>query len=114
MCANRSRAWGRNTSECQTQILELGGLGRVDPEELVAFAPDDQFEAFSYGSELLSHDGAVRSLVAAQATLHRIREQVEGPWDKVLAWIDAQLKSESQSRLMKLSREAGRAIIHHE
>ena len=59
--------------------------GRVDAEELLAFAPDDQFGSFSFGSEHLSHDGAVASLVACAAALHRIREHVEGPWDKALA-----------------------------
>ena len=53
----------------------------MDPEGFVAFAPDDYFESYSYGSELLSHDGAVASLVTCAATLHRIREWIEGPWD---------------------------------
>ena len=63
----------------------------IDPEEFVAFAPDDYFDAYSYGSELLTHDGAVASLVACAATLHRIRGRIEGPWDQALAWIDTQL-----------------------
>ena len=63
----------------------------VDPEGFVAFAPDDYFESYSYGSELLSHDGAVASLVTCAATLHRIRGRIEGPWDQALGWIDTQL-----------------------
>ena len=62
-----------------------------DPEEFVAFVPDDYFDAYSYGSELLTHDGAVASLVTCAATLHRIRDRIEGPWDEALAWIDTQL-----------------------
>ena len=54
-------------------------------------APDEYFDAYSYGSELLTHDGAVASLVACAATLHRIRGRIEGPWDQALAWIDTQL-----------------------
>lgn len=74
------------------EVLELAAQGQIaNPEELVAFAPDEHFEAFSYGSELLTHDGAVASLVACAATLHRIRGRVEGPWDLALRWIDAQL-----------------------
>ena len=63
----------------------------IDPEEFVAFAPDEHFDAYSYGSELLAHDGAIASLVACAAALHRIRERIEGPWDAALAWIDLQL-----------------------
>ncbi|WP_420617294.1 ATP-dependent DNA helicase [Candidatus Palauibacter sp.] len=73
------------------EVLALAEREGVDPEEFVAFAPDEHFEAYSYGSELLSQDGAVASLVACAATLHRIRERVEGPWQKALAWIDTQL-----------------------
>ncbi len=73
------------------EVLELADSERVDPEEFMAFAPDGHFDAYSYGSELLTHDGAVASLVACAATLHRIRGRIEGPWDKALAWIDTQL-----------------------
>src|SRR5690606_26103154 len=31
-------------------------------EDYVAFAPDEHFDSFSFGSELLSHDGAIASL----------------------------------------------------
>jgi|SRR5271155_2447288 len=37
--------------------------GEVDPEQLVAFAPDEHFGAYSYESELLTHDRAVSSLI---------------------------------------------------
>lgn len=73
------------------------GLG-LAPEDFVAFAPDEYFDSFSYGSELLIHDGAVASLVACSATLHRIRDRIEGPWDSALRWIDAQLNRLWQAR----------------
>ena len=73
------------------EALALAEREGVDPEEFVAFAPDEHFDAYSYGSELLTHDGAVASLVACAATLHRIRARIEGPWDQALAWIDTQL-----------------------
>ncbi len=73
------------------EALALAEREEVDPEEFVAFAPDEHFDAYSYGSELLTHDGAVASLVACAATLHRIRGRIEGPWDQALAWIDTQL-----------------------
>ena len=73
------------------EALALAEREGADPEEFVAFAPDEHFDAYSYGSELLTHDGAVASLVTCAATLHRIRGRIEGPWDQALAWIDTQL-----------------------
>lgn len=70
----------------------------IDPEEFLAFAPDEHFDAYSYGSELLTHDGAVASLVSCAAALHRISRRIEGPWDKALTWIDAQLNRLWQAR----------------
>ena len=81
-----------------SQILELTQNNGIDPETFVAFAPDEQFDSFSYGSELLSHDGAVASLVACAAALHRIREHIEGPWNEALNWIDTQINRIWQSR----------------
>ncbi len=72
-------------------VLALAEHEGLDPEEFVAFAPNEHFDAFSYGTELLSHDGAVASLVACAAVLHRISGRIEGPWDQALAWIDIQL-----------------------
>src|SRR6266699_4896637 len=73
-------------------VFALSIDGKIaDPEEFVAFAPDEHFEAYSYGSELLTHDGAVASLITCAATLHRIQGTVEGPWEAALSWIDAQL-----------------------
>jgi hypothetical protein len=70
----------------------------INPEEFVAFAPDEHYADYSFGSELLAHDGAIASLVACAATLHRVRERIEGPWDAALAWIDLQLNRLWQAR----------------
>jgi ATP-dependent exoDNAse (exonuclease V) alpha subunit len=80
------------------EILELANREGFNPEEFVAFAPDEYFDAYSYGCELLSHDGAVASLINCAAALHRIRGRIEGPWDQALAWIDAQLNRLWQAR----------------
>lgn len=81
------------------QILSLASQARsIDPEEFVAYAPDEHFDAYSYGSELLTHDGAVASLVACAAALHKIRNQIEGPWDAALHWIDKELNRLWSSR----------------
>lgn len=75
------------------EVLALADREGIDPEEFVAFAPDEYFASYSYGCELLTHDGAVASLVACAAALQRIRDskRIPGPWDKALAWIDTQL-----------------------
>jgi len=73
------------------EALALADREGIDPEEFVAFAPDEHFDAYSYGSELLTHDGAVASLVACAATLHRVRGRIDGPWEQAMAWIGKQL-----------------------
>lgn len=81
------------------EVLALAAKDEgIDPEEFVAFAPDEHFDAYSYASELLTHDGAVASLIACAAALHRIRGRIEGPWDSVLGWIDSQLNRLWQAR----------------
>ncbi|MFO0686894.1 MAG: AAA family ATPase [Sandaracinus sp.] len=60
-------------------------------EELVAFAPDELFEKYSYGSELLSHDGAIASLLAIAATVRKISTVLPGDWDARLTWIDREI-----------------------
>jgi energy-coupling factor transporter ATP-binding protein EcfA2 len=74
------------------ELMALAARGEIgNPEDYVVFAPDEHFGAFSYGSELLTHDGAVASLVACAAGLQRIRERIEGPWEAAARWIDFQL-----------------------
>ena len=73
------------------EVLELADREGANPEEYVAFAPDEYFDSYSYGSELLTHDGAVASLVSCAAALQRIRGRIEGPWDQALEWIDKEL-----------------------
>ena len=80
------------------QLAELAEEDGINTEELVAFAPNELFESYSYGSELLTDDGAVASLVRCAAVLQRIRGKVEGPWDQALAWIDTELNRLWQAR----------------
>jgi hypothetical protein len=42
-----------------------------DPAEIVVFAPDEAFEQFSYGSEHVTHDQAIASLLAIIEGLRR-------------------------------------------
>ena len=73
------------------EVLELSRQVGLDPEEFLAFAPDDYFSEYSYGSELLTHDGAVASLISCVGALQRVRSHIEGPWDRALMWVDSQL-----------------------
>ena len=67
----------------QDESLNLG--------ECAAFAPDEYFEQFSYGSELLPHDGAIASLLSLEKSVKALREQLDGPWESYLQWIDKEL-----------------------
>lgn len=62
-----------------------------DPSILAAFAPEDRFEEFSYGSEHVTHDGAIASLLECARALTRAKEYLPGPWDQCLKWIDERL-----------------------
>jgi hypothetical protein len=59
--------------------------------ECVAFAPDEFFEQFSYGSELLAHDGAIASLLACAQALRNAAKLLPGPWERCLRWIDREV-----------------------
>lgn len=63
----------------------------IHPDEYVAFAPDELFESFSYGSELLDHDGAIAALLSLHAALGKIGTLIEGDWAACRAWIDGEL-----------------------
>ena len=80
------------------KIAQLAEQDDFDPEEFVAFAPNEFYESYSYGSELLTDDGAVASLVKCAAALRRISKYIGGPWNQVLAWVDSQLNRLWQAR----------------
>ena len=80
------------------EIAKLAERDGLDPEEFVAFAPNELFESYSYGSELLTDDGAVASLIRCAAVLQRIRDTVDGPWDEALAWVNTELNNLWQAR----------------
>lgn len=63
----------------------------LDLTACTAFAPDEYFERFSYGSELLPQDGAIASLLALEKAIKAMRGHIEAPWDKYLGWIDKEL-----------------------
>jgi hypothetical protein len=62
-----------------------------DPAELAALSPADRLLEFSYASQLVSHDGAIASLLACAESLRKAKGTLEGPWGRCLKWIDARL-----------------------
>ncbi|OAI01249.1 RNA helicase [Methylomonas methanica] len=63
----------------------------IDLTAVTAFAPDEYFENYSYGSELLPQDGAIASLLALEKAIKAIRAVMEGPWQEYLQWVDREL-----------------------
>lgn len=67
----------------QNEHLEL--------ERCIAFAPDEAFEQYSYGSELLHHDNAIASLLAVEQALRETSRVMPGPWAEYQSWVDREL-----------------------
>lgn len=62
-----------------------------DPAEIAALSPADRLLEFSHASQLVSHDGAIASLLACAESLRKASGVLPGPWDRCLQWIDARL-----------------------
>jgi hypothetical protein len=65
-----------------------------DPEcdpEIAAFTPEERLLEFSHASQLVTHDGAIASLIACAEALRRAKKDLPGPWDQCLAWTDNRL-----------------------
>ena len=62
-----------------------------DPAEIAALSPADRISEFSYASELVSHDGAIASLLSCAESLRKAKDVLPGPWEQCLRWIDARL-----------------------
>jgi len=75
------------------QLLEAAEADEsIDLAACTAFAPDEYFESYSYGTEHLAHDGAISSLLAIEKAIRAMREHLaDESWDEHLAWIDAEL-----------------------
>lgn len=64
----------------------------IDLVACTAFAPDEYFGSYSYGTEHLAQDGAISSLLAVEKAIKAMRQHLsDEPWDEHLAWIDAEL-----------------------
>lgn len=72
-------------------IVKAAEDPEFDPTVLAAFSPADRLIEFSHASQLVSHDGAIASLLACAESLRRAKGILPGPWDQCLSWIDARL-----------------------
>lgn len=59
-----------------------------DPATITAFSPQDRLLEFSHGSQLVTHDGALASLLACAEALRLAQDALPGPWKRCLEWID--------------------------
>jgi ATP-dependent exoDNAse (exonuclease V) alpha subunit len=74
------------------QALEKSDDGRAfDPAEVVAFAPEERFDEFSYATEHVGHDAAISALLACRAALLRSAELFSVSITKQEQWIDREL-----------------------
>ncbi len=81
------------------QILERASQDPdFDTSPYVAYAPEESWEEFSYGSEHVSHDTAISALLACADALRAVQGVVEGEWETQLQWIDARLNELWQMR----------------
>lgn len=63
----------------------------LDPAAIAAMAPADRRVEFSHASQLVSHDGAIASLLACAESLRKAKNVLPGPWDECLQWIDGRI-----------------------
>lgn len=62
-----------------------------DTAEVVAFAPEERFDEFSYATEHVGHDAAISALLACRAALLRAAELFNVATRKQEQWIDREL-----------------------
>ncbi len=72
-------------------IDKAGEDPEFDPAEIAAYSPTDRLLEFSHASQLVSHDGAIASLLACAKSLRKAQGVLPGPWDQCLRWVDARL-----------------------
>ena len=57
----------------------------------ILHAPDEYREAFSMGTEHVTHDQAITVLLSCSSILSRIEKHLVGDWSRARSWIDNQL-----------------------
>ena len=62
-----------------------------NPADIAAFSPPDRLLEFSHASQLVTHDGAIESLLACAESLQKAKKHIPGHWDGCIKWIDERL-----------------------
>ena len=73
------------------KLLDAALKKGIDPEQFVAFAPDEAFWSFSYASEHISNDHAIAAVLQCLRTLEKIEAVFPGQWKRMSEWLDGQL-----------------------
>jgi ATP-dependent exoDNAse (exonuclease V) alpha subunit len=63
----------------------------LDMERYTAKAPDEHWDEFSYGSELVTHDGAIAALLSMETVLQRMQDELGISTDWQREWIHNEL-----------------------
>jgi hypothetical protein len=63
----------------------------IDLSSLVLYAPEEHWDAFSMGTEHVTHDQAITVLLACASLLERLEKVVPGNWSAARGWVDTQL-----------------------
>jgi hypothetical protein len=63
----------------------------IDLSSLVLHAPEEHWDAFSMGTEHVTHDQAITVLLACASLLERLEKVVPGNWSAARGWVDTQL-----------------------
>lgn len=63
----------------------------IDIERYVAKAPDEHWDEFSYGSELVTHDGAIAALLSMDTVLLRMHDEIGIATEWQREWIHIEL-----------------------
>jgi hypothetical protein len=63
----------------------------LDVERYTAKAPDEHWDEFSYGSELVTHDGAIAALLSMETVLRRMHDELGIATEWQREWIHAEL-----------------------
>jgi hypothetical protein len=63
----------------------------LDLEQFTAYAPTEHWNEFSFGSEIVTHDGAISALLSMDAALSRIESDLDIPTRQQRKWLHEEL-----------------------
>lgn len=63
----------------------------LHPEDYVVYPPSDRRMEFAYGTEHVTHDATIDVLLECKRQIERFSSKIDGPWSRVLKWIDDRL-----------------------